>query len=247
MERTAPTGPLAPRDTTDEVFEVAEEMPELIGGLEALEEAVVYPPEARAENVQGRVIVQFIVDEEGRVTEPAVERSPDDRLSEAALAAVRTVRFRPGRQRGGPVRVRFALPVTFQLPGGASAQERARERMEETREMLRNPPPPDAAGVYDVAEVQPELIGGLEALQERLVYPEAAKEAGVQGRVIVQFVIDEEGRVVDPVAVRSPSEAFSEAALAAVRQARFRPGRMRGEPVKVRFSLPITFRLPDGE
>jgi TonB family protein len=105
-------------------------------------------------------------------------------------------------------------------------------------------PPPDVGPeVYEVAEVQPELVGGLEALQASLEYPESARREGVEGRVVVQFVVDEEGRVLDPVAVRSPDGRLAEAALEAVEAAAFRPGRRRGEPVKVRFSVPVTFRL----
>ena len=108
------------------------------------------------------------------------------------------------------------------------------------------PAPPPSGGepeVYEVAEVQPELVGGLEALQEAVEYPESARREGVEGRVVVQFVVDEAGRVLDPVAVRSPDARLAEAAVEAVRRAAFRPGRQRGRPVKVRFSLPVTFRL----
>ena len=111
------------------------------------------------------------------------------------------------------------------------------------------PPPPPVAPevtddeIIDFAEVQPELIGGLEALQRSIDYPEVPRRAGIEGRVIIQFVVDERGNVVDPVVARSPNDALSEAALAAVRKAKFRPGQQRGRPVKVRFSLPVTFRL----
>ena len=102
------------------------------------------------------------------------------------------------------------------------------------------PPEPE---VYEVADVQPELIGGLGALQSAVVYPEFARRAGVEGTVVVQFVVDERGNVVDPVVVRSPNDLLSEAALTAVRKARFTPGQQRGRPVKVRFAVPVTFRL----
>ena len=109
------------------------------------------------------------------------------------------------------------------------------------------PPPPEPEPtepeIFEVAEVQPELIGGLEELQKNVEYPDFARRAGIEGRVIIQFVVDERGNVVDPVVARSPNDALSEAALAAVRKAKFRPGQQRGRPVKVRFSLPVTFRL----
>ena len=104
-------------------------------------------------------------------------------------------------------------------------------------------PEPTEPEIFEVAEVQPELIGGLAALQANVEYPEFARRAGIEGQVVVQFVVDERGNVVDPVVLRSPNELLSEAALSAVRQARFTPGQQRGRPVKVRFAVPVTFRL----
>ena len=98
--------------------------------------------------------------------------------------------------------------------------------------------------VYELADVQPELIGGFPALYAFVEYPEFARRAGIEGQVVVQFVVDEAGAVTDAVALRSPNELLSEAALEAVRAVRFTPGRLAdGRPVKVRFAIPITFRL----
>lgn len=112
------------------------------------------------------------------------------------------------------------------------------------------PPPPDEPEpepaepeIFVIVENPPELIGGLEGLQERIQYPELARRAGIEGTVFVQFVVDEQGNVVDPVCVRDPGGQTCEEALRAVREAKFTPGRQRGKPVKVRFSLPVKFRL----
>lgn len=107
------------------------------------------------------------------------------------------------------------------------------------------PPEPivDADVVFVVVEQEPVLIDGLEGLQRRVVYPEFARQAGVQGTVYVQFVVDQTGTVTEPVVLRSPNALLSEAALAAVRTARFEPGQQRGRPVKVRYQLPVRFTL----
>ena len=100
-------------------------------------------------------------------------------------------------------------------------------------------------GPYVVVEDQPELIGGMSALQEAMSYPEMAREAGLEGRVIVQFVVGTDGTVQNPTVTRGVHKLLNEEALRAVQQLNFEPGRQRGEPVRVRMSLPVTFQLPD--
>jgi len=113
--------------------------------------------------------------------------------------------------------------------------------------------PPAAAAeeepdeVFIVVERMPELIGGLEGLQRSIVYPEIARLAGIEGRVTVQFVIDERGNVINPVVVRGIGAGCDEAAIEAVRKAKFTPGMQRGRPVKVSYTLPVTFRLNTSE
>jgi TonB family protein len=89
--------------------------PVLIGGLGQLMARVVYPEQARREDIQGTVFVQFEVDEAGAAVNPTILRSPHDLLSEAAVRAVRQSQFAPGTRGGVPVRVRYVLPVRFEL------------------------------------------------------------------------------------------------------------------------------------
>jgi len=98
--------------------------------------------------------------------------------------------------------------------------------------------------VFVVVEEQPELIGGLRSIQSRIEYPELARRAGIEGRVIVQFIVDEQGNVVDPHILRGIGGGCDEAALEAVKQAKFEPGKQRGKAVRVQYALPITFELP---
>lgn len=110
------------------------------------------------------------------------------------------------------------------------------------------PPPPPAEEekepeVFIVVEKQPELVGGLGNLQKTIVYPEIARKAGIEGRVFVEFVVDERGRVLNPRVIRGIGGGCDEAALAAVAKAKFKPGMQRGRPVKVKYSLPIVFKL----
>ncbi|MFV1885015.1 MAG: energy transducer TonB [Balneola sp.] len=118
-------------------------------------------------------------------------------------------------------------------------------------EVLDVPPPPRPINdmeeveedIFVVVERPPVLIGGISKVQELIVYPPLAMQAGIEGRVIVQFVIDKDGNVKDPFVVRGIGGGCDEEALRAVKQAQFKPGMQRGKPVQVRYTLPITFKL----
>ena len=109
------------------------------------------------------------------------------------------------------------------------------------------PPPPQAEeeeeDFFVVVEEMPELIGGLGELQRKIKYPEMARRAGIEGRVYVQFIVNEQGQVENPVVVRGIGGGADEEAVRAVSQAKFKPGMQRGRPVRVQYSLPIVFQL----
>lgn len=96
---------------------------------------------------------------------------------------------------------------------------------------------------FVAVEQMPELIGGLAALQKNIKYPEMARRAGIEGRVIVQFIVKEDGSIEDPRVIRGIGGGCDEEAVRAVSQAKFNPGRQRGEPVRVQYSLPVIFQL----
>jgi TonB family protein len=103
----------------DEIFIVVEEMPLFNGKdhnefLNYLYAHLTYPEEAKEKGISGRVIVEFIVDEEGNVTDVKIIRGIDPVLDEEVLRVVKSSpRWTPGKQRGKPVKVRFLYPITF--------------------------------------------------------------------------------------------------------------------------------------
>lgn len=121
-ETVAPDSVAAPTDgvAKDEVFMVAEQMPEFPGGmkelLKFLQNNLKYPENAMKNNVQGRVIVQFVVEKDGTLTEFKVARSVDPDLDVEALRVLQIMpKWKPGMQRGKIVRVKFTVPVSFKL------------------------------------------------------------------------------------------------------------------------------------
>ncbi len=102
--------------------------------------------------------------------------------------------------------------------------------------------------IFQVVENMPEFPGGLQELmkwlQKNIKYPSISQESGVQGRVIVQFVVNRDGSIVDPTVIRSVDPYLDKEALRVVKaMPKWKPGEQRGKPVRVKYTLPVMFRL----
>ena len=111
-----------PKEVKEEVFRSVEQMPQFPGGeaalMKYLQSHINYPPMAAENNVQGKVVVQFVVDKTGKVGEVKVVRSVDKDLDREAVRVCKSLpKFTPGRQNGQAVSVWYTLPVTFKLQG----------------------------------------------------------------------------------------------------------------------------------
>lgn len=105
---------------TQDAFDVVEQMPAFPGGMEAmmkfLTENVHYPEAAYKAGVQGRVLVQLIVEKDGRISNVKVVKKANDDLDAEAIRVVSSMpRWQPGMQNGKVVRVKYTLPITFRL------------------------------------------------------------------------------------------------------------------------------------
>lgn len=128
VEKKAPekkpveTQPVVAKETSDpsRVFDVVEEMPKFPGGdegmMQFLNSEVKYPKEALEKGTQGRVVVTFIVNTDGSVSDPKVVKSVNPALDAEAIRVVNAMpKWTPGKQNGHTVRVKFTIPVTFRL------------------------------------------------------------------------------------------------------------------------------------
>ena len=102
------------------IFHVVEEMPSFPGGdaecMRFLNKNIKYPPIAQENGIQGRVILQFVVNKDGSIVDVTVARSVDPYLDKEAVRVVKMMpKWKPGKQRGKPVRVKYTLPVMFRL------------------------------------------------------------------------------------------------------------------------------------
>ena len=108
------------------------------------------------------------------------------------------------------------------------------------------PPPakiPDEIPIFVWSEVMPEPIGGLAAIQQKVTYTEIAKRIGLEGKVIIEAVIDENGNVIDAKVLKGLGGGLDEESLHAVQTTRFSPGLQRGKPIRVRINIPVKFVL----
>lgn len=113
------------------------------------------------------------------------------------------------------------------------------------------PPPPkeekkiieEEPTFFVAVEEMPEPIGGIGAIQSKIVYPEIAKRAGVEGKVFILAFVDEQGLVIKAQVAKGIGAGCDEAALEAVKQTKFKPGKQRGKPVKVQVHIPVVFKL----
>ncbi|WP_300724441.1 energy transducer TonB [uncultured Bacteroides sp.] len=107
---------------------------------------------------------------------------------------------------------------------------------------------PEEQQIFQVVEEMPEFPGGmaecLKFLGKNIKYPTISQENGVQGRVIVQFVVNKDGSIVDPVVVRSVDPYLDKEALRVIKMMpKWKPGKQRGKAVRVKYTVPVTFKL----
>ena len=109
-----------PKEEETKVFDVVEQMPQFPGGpnalFEYLSKNIKYPVVAEENGIQGRVIVTFVVERDGSITDVKVVKSVDPSLDKEAQRVVKSMpKWIPGKQNGSPVRVKYTVPVTFKL------------------------------------------------------------------------------------------------------------------------------------
>ena len=108
---------------------------------------------------------------------------------------------------------------------------------------------PEETEIFEVVEKMPEfpnggMMGLMQFLSKNIKYPPIAQENGTQGRVIVQFVVNKDGSIVDAKVIRSVDPYLDKEALRVINaMPKWNPGEQRGKPVRVKYTVPVTFRL----
>lgn len=224
-------------------FVVVEEMPMYPGGdqelLNFIKNNVIYPEEAKQQKIEGRVILRFAVTSRGDVDHISVLKGVDPLLDNEAIRVASLLKgFSPGRQGGKPVPVWYMVPVTFSL--GPDAGE-----LEKLEQPATSFTPNDPMIKPDI---MPQYPGGdaelLKQISENTIYPQAAKDLQIQGRVIVRFVITSEGKVKDATVLKGVDPSLDTEAIKAVyKLSDFTPAMKDGKPMATYYMIPVTFTV----
>jgi len=184
--------------------------------------APVYPEEAREARVGGVVVLAVRTDTQGRVYRTMVVKSKTPLLNQAAVDAVKQWVYEPLVIDGEPREAVFLVTVAFKL-------------RKETRGEVGGV----AGGTIRAAGGKPpRLVRKVDP-----VYPPEAREAGIQGIVVLEATTDEKGNVVDVKVLRSESSLLNEAAVEAVRRWKYEPVVREGKPVPMTFTVTVKFKL----
>ena len=244
-------------DPNNPVFEVVEIMPEFPDGgmsglMQFLSKNIQYPINAQKNHTQGRVTVQFVVNKDGSISEPKIIRGVDPDLDGEAIRVISLMpKWKPGMQKGQPVRVKYTVPVMFRLSDDGQKEEyKPIPKIDETVVVgyASKQAPAEEDPVFEVVENMPEFAGGMgglmQYLSKNIKYPVEAQKAGIQGRVIMQVIIDKNGNVTNPK-VTQPVDSLldTEAIRVTASMPKWKPGTQRGMPVNVKYTFPIVFRL----
>lgn len=175
-------------------------------------------------------------------------KSVDSSTDNEVLRVIKAMpNWKPGKQNGQPVKTFYTLPVSFKFQGQAG------DTIADARDyLITKPAPPPAAPlpdkVFTSVEIMPEYPGGMKALldflNDNVRCPQVAKDKNIHGRVVLRFVVDKDGSIVDVEIKQNLGGGCGEEAVRVVKSMpKWKPGIKDGKPVKVYYTLPFTFSL----
>ena len=224
-------------------FIKVEKMPTFQGGdlnkfRNWMQAQIQYPADAAAKGVSGRVIFEFVVEKDGTPTSFNVLRSPDALLSaEVERVFKNSPKWEAGTQMGEKVRVKYTVPIVFNMQGTAE----------------NKPSAPTGNGPFIKVEKMPTFQGGdLNAyrnwFQSQIQYPAEAAAKNVSGRVIFSFVVEKDGSSSDFTVLQAPDKLLADEVERIFKTSpKWEAGTQGGEKVRVKYTVPIVFAVQGGD
>jgi len=184
-----------------------------------------YPAEAINKKIGGRVWIKLKVETNGIPSTVVVVKSTNSIFDEAAVTAAKQYKFTPAKQDGKPVAVWIIIPFKFDL----FKEKKQNEARQECYSI--NP------------EKMPSIIGGMNSVYKKLIYPELAKTKKIEGKVTVKVYVDENGNIDASKILKGLGYGCDEAAEKAIRASKFSPAKQNEKNVKAQVILPVQFKL----
>lgn len=211
---------------TQIVYTYVDKMPEPEYDFEKyINMKLVYPESAAKEDIEGTVLIKFIVNETGSISNCEVIRGVGGGCDEEALLLVKNMpRWKPAEIKGKTVRAYNNVSIRFKFPEGKFK-------------------PVPASGIYTNVEVKPEPGYDLTAyLKKHVQYPDSARNNNIAGEVVIQFVVNEDGTISDCHVIKGIGGGCDEMALNAIKNMPdWKSGRQNGKKVKVYCKKSMTF------
>jgi TonB family protein len=206
--------------------------------------APVYPALARQARIQGAVVLEVQINKSGDVENIQIV-SGHPMLASAAIAAVKQWKYKPYLISGDPVEVETTVTVNFTLSGKSAAEGIAGNAPGGVPPGLTSSEPEDADHpVPQRARVSPGVMQGLLVNMVRPEYPADAKDQNIQGVVLLKVIIDKEGNV-DNTQLISGHPLLAPAAIEAVKQWKYKPYLLNGNPIEVESQVTVNFTLAE--
>ena len=181
--------------------------------------AKLYPFEDTIKN-KPTIEYKFMISEDGIIEKVFFGKNNDETINQIVLTTISNWKFNPGRKDGKIVKSQYPMILWWETNQPINEDE-----------------------FSTIVENMPGPIGGIFAIQEKIQYPETAKRSGIQGKVIIQAFIDENGKVIHAKILNGIGGGCDEVAIDAIKQTRFNPGIQNDKPVKVQVTIPIWFKL----
>ncbi|GAB2456090.1 hypothetical protein GCM10011375_04130 [Hymenobacter qilianensis] len=234
----------APKPNADEIYDTVGQPAVPVGGVEAYAQYLAdnqqYPTGALQRGVQGTAPVTFVVEKSGVISNVAVTQPLDPELDQEAIRLIKGgPKWTPAQHRGAKVRQRVTVPVSFAIPADESGATAAAAPAGATT-------PSGATMVKPDEPARP--VGGTEAfftwIQENQKYPTLARQRKVEGRVMMEFIVEKDGSLVEPKVIKRLGSGLDEEALRLIKAApKWTPARYKGQPMKQKMVLPVVFQL----
>jgi TonB family protein len=223
----------------EKAFVVVEQMPQFPGGENAMREFIQktlkYPEDAKKNKVQATVIVNFVIDKEGRIRNPRIMRGSPELNDEAMRILNSMPAWAPGKQGGKAVPVSYTIPIKFVLPATEAASQQIT----------------DKPVLYGNVNEKPHFPGGdqemLKFINANIKYPISAQEEGASGTALVYFIVRSNGKIENVRLLNNIHSTLQDEALRVIRNMPdWVPGKKGNEAVDVACTIPLKF-IPESK